>query len=105
VPHLISPKFLHQSHSVQPCQALLILCTFSATSKNNFREDTRWMYSGMAMQMATRAGLHTAGLYHEYGQEGAVTAAEKNKREQTKTWYCCCYVNATYVYVLGKTRR
>ena len=67
------------------------------------REDVRWMYSGIAMQMATLAGLHKIGSDQEYRKAGAVSATEKDRRELIRTWYCCCYVNATYVS--GKVQR
>jgi len=101
VPQLISGKFFHQSYSTQPCQALLILCMFPMPTVKS-REDVRWMYSGMAMQMATLAGLHKTGWDQEYRKAGTVGANEKDQRELTRTWYCCCHVNATYVS--GKAR-
>lgn len=61
------------------------------------REDVRWTYSGIAMQMATLAGLHKTGSDQEYRKAGAVSASDKDRRELTRTWCCCCYVNATYV--------
>lgn len=62
----------------------------------NSREDVRWVYSGIAMQMAMLAGLHTTGSAHEYRNAGALRAVEKDQRDLNRTWYCCCYVNATY---------
>ncbi|KAI1629490.1 hypothetical protein EDD37DRAFT_617138 [Exophiala viscosa] len=70
VPQMVSGSFLFQSHSAQPCQAILILCMFPLPTVKS-REDVRWMYSGMAMQMATLVGLHKTGSDHEYRSAGA----------------------------------
>ncbi|KAE9382121.1 hypothetical protein N431DRAFT_440904 [Stipitochalara longipes BDJ] len=94
VPQLISRNFFHQSYSVQPCQAMLILCMFPMPINKNC-EDVRWVYSGIAMQMATLAGLHTRSSDHEYRKAGAASATERDRQEFSRTWYCCCYVNAT----------
>ncbi|KIV79575.1 hypothetical protein, variant 1 [Exophiala sideris] len=100
VPSMISGTFFHQSHSAQPCQALLILCMFPLPTTKS-REDVRWMYSGMAMQMATLVGLHKTASDHEYRKAGTVRVPEEDRQELTRTWCCCCYANATLSTELG----
>jgi hypothetical protein len=95
MPGLISPHFIYQSYSARPCQVLLILCMFPVPVKQT-RDDVRWIYSGMAIQMATLAGLHATGSDNEYRPAGAVSATGKDRQELTRTWYCCAYVNAMY---------
>lgn len=93
LPTLVTEQLFYRSYTLAPCHALLILCIWPLPISKQ-REDVRWVYSGMAMQMATLAGLHKLDSAHEYDRAGTTRASHLDRNLLCRTWYCCCYVNS-----------
>ena len=92
IPSLISgPFFQRDYYSILPCQALLILCVWPLPVEQQ-KNDVCWIYSGIAMQMATASGLHKVDFAHEYAIVGATKPSAQERRAMVRTWYCTCFV-------------
>ncbi|OQU99157.1 hypothetical protein CLAIMM_04831 isoform 1 [Cladophialophora immunda] len=63
-------------------------------------DDVRWLYSGMAMQMAMHAGYHRVGYEHEY-HAYTYSKSLSNEQSHTRVWRCWCFVNALLSCELG----
>lgn len=94
LPSLISGTFFHRDYySILPCQALLVLCVWPLPIEKQ-REDVRWIYSGIAMQMAIASGLHKVDFVHEYADAGATKPSAQERRAMIRTWHCTCFVTS-----------
>ena len=95
LPGLLANFMNRRYHSVYTMQAMLIVSMWPPPIQRQ-SDDMRWMYSGIAMQMAMQAGCHRVGYEHEY-HAFTYRRSPADERNHTRVWRCWCFVNALYV--------
>jgi hypothetical protein len=92
LPNLVSKLMVQRDDSLQTIQALLVLSMWPFPVRRQ-SDDLRWIYSGVAMQMAIQTGLHRVGYEHEY-RPLTFRRSQTDSKKHTRIWRCWCFVNA-----------
>ncbi|KAF8634663.1 hypothetical protein AX15_000766 [Amanita polypyramis BW_CC] len=82
--------------SVELCQAYILMSIYAVPARR-WEEDRSWLYTGLAIRMATDLNLHNPSSSKPQSEK-----QEREKLNKTRVWMVCCNLDRSTATQFGK---